>query len=326
MNKLNTIEHSKSQYKKLYSDVGRYIKMKLKARGIHDLIIAISKDDLRDKNILDIGCGLGRMSLLASKYAKNVVGIDHTKNAIDVANVLKSATYCKNVQFICTSLEDYKPEIQFDVVIISGTLEHIVNCEEMVSKIRTFIKKGGMLISDSPSEFNFRGVLHASLWKLFNFPMTLSDVNIITPKYMQYLAKTNGMKIEKSVGTLYSRAWGSAGESDLRQRMPNVIRDMGTKLKNVDINLEEYFNWLEQATVNFNKLLDSWIRMGVVKSIPKRKIKFMLNEKYINEKKLPLDLIREYMDPDFKVDPYYSEAEPYVNLSGNIIYFIRRVK
>ena len=79
----------------------------------------------------------------------------------------------------------------------------------ILGKISSLLKRNGTFVSDSPSEFNSRGLIHGSLWKLFDYPMTLSDVDIITPNKMENIFKKFGIQINKNcIGTLYSRAWG----------------------------------------------------------------------------------------------------------------------
>jgi len=321
---MNKLKKTKIKYENLYDNIEKYISIKLKARGIHDLIIHNIKSDLKNKNVLDVGCGLGRLSLLMAHYAKYVVGIDFTKNAIDIANHLKFCTDIDNVNFIYTSLEDYNPKEKFDVIVLSGTLEHLIECNNLVQKLSKMIKKNGILITDSPSEFNFRGTFHASLWKLFNFPMTLSDVQIITPTYMSNLAKKNRFHIERKVGTLYSRAWGKAGIEDLKVRMKNVVADVRHQIKKIKVTFPDYYRWLDEANVEFEKLLQIWKSQKILKVIPARRKNFKINKNYLKINNLPIDRIYEYLSPDFSIDPLYSEKEPYINFSGNIIYFLRK--
>src|SRR5437773_3729041 len=42
--------------------------------------------DIENKRILDLGCGTGRLSLLLAKRAKEVVGLDISKNSVAIAN------------------------------------------------------------------------------------------------------------------------------------------------------------------------------------------------------------------------------------------------
>jgi hypothetical protein len=154
--------------------------------------------------------------------------------------------------------------------------------------------------------------------------MTLSDVQIVTPTYMNTLAKKNRFKIERKVGTLYSRAWGNAGREDLKIRMKNVIKDVSKQLSSVKISFPAYFEWLDQASIEFEKLLEIWKSQKILKTIPARRKNFKINKNYLKLNNLPIQRICEYLSPDFSIDPLYSEIDPYTNFSGNIIYFLRK--
>ena len=48
---MNELKKSKIKYENLYDNIGKYISIKLKARGIHDLIIHNIKSDLKNKKV-----------------------------------------------------------------------------------------------------------------------------------------------------------------------------------------------------------------------------------------------------------------------------------
>ena len=224
-----SMEESKKTYDALFANIKYYIETKLKARGIHDLISDIYREKIKNSDVLDIGCGLGRFSFISAKSAKHVVGLDMTEKAISCAKVMQNALNINNIDFILSTIEDFQTDKKFDFILLSGTLEHIIDVDNFFEKIRTLMKPSSIFITDSPSEFNFRGIFHASLWKLFNFPMTLSDVRIVTPKFINEMCERYDLKLERTVGTLYSRGWGNAAEKDLKERIPNVLKDIEEK-------------------------------------------------------------------------------------------------
>ena len=322
-----SIKESQKTYNALFEDIDYYIKTKLKARGIHDLIIDIYSNKIKNRDVLDIGCGLGRFSFISSKKARKVVGLDMTENAITCANVIKKSLNINNIDFTLSTIEDFKTDKKFDFIMLSGTLEHIINVDKFFEKIKTLLKPSGVFITDSPSEFNFRGVFHASLWKLFNFPMTLTDVRIVTPQFIKDMCEKNDMKLKKTVGTLYSRGWGSAAITDLTQRMPNVLKDVKNQTSKIKISLDNYYGWLEEAGVVFQQLLMTWEQMKLISKISdKRSFDFYLNKKILRENNLPVESIKEYLSPDFSIDPFYSDNKEISLLGGNIIYEIYNKK
>ncbi len=82
----------------------------------------ISKNDI----ILDLGCHEGDMSFIISEQAKEVIGIDYNKNAIEIA---KQKYKKNNLTFIHgEALEFLKTnKKKFDILILSHILEHLDN-------------------------------------------------------------------------------------------------------------------------------------------------------------------------------------------------------
>ena len=67
---------------------------------LYDLAIEfanISKDDL----VIDLYCGTGTIGLLASRYAKKVIGVEIVEQAIEDAKVNARNNHVDNIEFIC---------------------------------------------------------------------------------------------------------------------------------------------------------------------------------------------------------------------------------
>ena len=324
LNKKN-IKESKKVYQQIFSDSSWYVNSKLKARGIHDVVANEFESKIRNKTILDIGCGYGRFSFIVSPIAKKVIGLDMMPDAVKVANdIKKSISTAKNIDFICETVENFNYSEKFDFIFLSGTLEHIINPDQVLTKISSLIKKNGTFVTDSPSEYNIRGTVHATLWKLFEFPVTLSDVRIITPKYMNQLFKKYKFKQNNHIiGTLFSRGWGKALYADLSKRIPKIIEDV-KKVKKIDVSdkmIMNYFEWLKESETYIPKIYENWIKNKYLKKIqPFRNRNYMINKKLFTSNKISLEDAVNYMKPDFKIDPYYSTVEFVSHCSGNIIY------
>lgn len=73
----------------------------------------ISKDDM----VLDLYCGTGTIGIIASKYAKKVIGIELNQEAIDDANLNKELNKISNIEFYAGDVgkilhkKQYKPDI-----------------------------------------------------------------------------------------------------------------------------------------------------------------------------------------------------------------------
>lgn len=101
--------------------------------------------DFNEKAVLDLGCGYGWHCFWAVENgAKSAIGVDISERMLEVANEKNNYD---NVEFICKPIEDisFKPE-SFDVVISSLAFHYIKSFEDIVVKITSCLKKGGVLV------------------------------------------------------------------------------------------------------------------------------------------------------------------------------------
>lgn len=98
--------------------------------------------DFKDKRVLDLGCGFGWHCIYAaSNGARSVVGVDISKKMLEVA---KSKTDSELIKYICMPMEDIDfEEDSFDVVISSLALHYVKSFEDVLSKIKKCLVKGG---------------------------------------------------------------------------------------------------------------------------------------------------------------------------------------
>lgn len=114
---------------------------------------AIVKDLVIGKNILDIACGEGYGSNILSSYAKNVVGIDISDEAINHA---KKKYKKHNLQFKQGSATFIDlPDTSIDIIISFETIEHLKEHDEMLQQFKKVLKRDGILIISSPDKKNY---------------------------------------------------------------------------------------------------------------------------------------------------------------------------
>lgn len=79
--------------------------------------------DSKDKNILDLYCGIGVISIIISNNKRNIIGVDIVDSAIKDANINKEINNVKNVKFIREDVSNVLPVIKkankhLDVIIL----------------------------------------------------------------------------------------------------------------------------------------------------------------------------------------------------------------
>ena len=106
---------------------------------------------IRDKNVLELGCGCGAISRYLGEVAKNVVAVEGSVNRGKVA-----AERCRdlpNVNVVIDLIQDLEFEEQFDVVTLIGVLEYsqiYVDSDDpighVIQKAKQYLKPNGILI------------------------------------------------------------------------------------------------------------------------------------------------------------------------------------
>ncbi len=75
------------------------------------------------KTILDLGCGSGMHSIQFAKMGYAVTGVDLSPGMIERAR--SSADNMKNVQFVCSAMDEYSPEEPFDAIWACSSLHNM---------------------------------------------------------------------------------------------------------------------------------------------------------------------------------------------------------
>lgn len=119
-----------------------------------DWIVA-QADGARD--ILDIGCSQGIVSLVLGEKADTVLGIDIQPEAIEFAENLKHTQYphlAEKVTFQCVDFMNYETDRKYDCIMITEVLEHLQKPAEFVAKAATLLKESGKLVVSVPFGVN----------------------------------------------------------------------------------------------------------------------------------------------------------------------------
>lgn len=135
-----------------------YKKLESHFRNIFQKRVNIVKKYKSDKGIvLDIGCSNGTMLDIFQKEGWETWGVEPSENAeyaIDKGHKVLQSTFEK-----VKITPDY-----FDVIILNHTLEHLDNPLEVLTKINTLLKKGGIVLVDVPNFGSLLSELSREHW------------------------------------------------------------------------------------------------------------------------------------------------------------------
>ncbi len=99
----------------------------------------------KSRRILDIGCSTGGLlSVLKSAGYTNVFGIDPSSSCVAAAKELYQVSASVH------NISNYVPEKKFDVVVLCAVLEHLVDFEGSLQKIRALLNDDGLFVVEVP--------------------------------------------------------------------------------------------------------------------------------------------------------------------------------
>jgi 2-polyprenyl-6-hydroxyphenyl methylase/3-demethylubiquinone-9 3-methyltransferase len=159
---------------------------------------------LENIKILDIGCGGGLLSEPFKRLGAEIVGIDASTKNINVAK-LHAKKNNLNIKYHCTSPENFKTDIKFDVILNMEIIEHVEDVDFFLKSCAKLLRKNGIMFVATLNK-TLKSYLFAIIgaeyilrwlpigtheWEKFVKPKDLID---ILKKYNFELSSLDGMK------------------------------------------------------------------------------------------------------------------------------------
>ena len=123
-----------------------------------------------NKNVLEVGCGTGQLSIYFSLGTNNnVVGLDPTIESLQLASKFTKDNKIENISFVNADIfEDVLKDEFFDFIWCNGVLHHTDNPYEAFRCIIPNLKKGGYIFVGLYNKFGrFRTKFRKYIYKLF---------------------------------------------------------------------------------------------------------------------------------------------------------------
>lgn len=150
VNFINRIKKSKGNEKKVFE-------YRLTAPWHRIAIEFLNNLKLKNKKVLEIGCGYGSLSVYMAKKGAKVTGIDLSSEAIKISKRNASLNNQK-ITLKQASGEDLPfKDKSFDLVVCCETLEHIPNYKKAIDEIIRVIESSGKIIITAPNSLNPKG-------------------------------------------------------------------------------------------------------------------------------------------------------------------------
>ena len=182
----------------------------VRLRYIKDTIIKkfgnrSEKLPLKDIKILDIGCGGGLLSEPLSRLGAIVTGIDASDRNIKIAKIhLKKSKL--DIDYYCSSPEDFVAKEKFDVVLNMEIVEHVDNVDFFLLKSSELLKKNGLMYIATLNKtlksyiFAIVGAEYILKW----LPIGTHDWNkFIKPDDLINICKNNSLNLNNLIGVKF---------------------------------------------------------------------------------------------------------------------------
>ena len=232
-------------YNKVYiKGEKKHFTIKRESVSLSEIKEVLKQISWKGKTVLDVGCGTGLFAYSAAKKGANVLGIDFSSEAIQIA---ESQYIHKNLKFQSIDVNEIKEK--FDVIVSNGTLEHMDDPLKTLKLFKKHLTKNGCIITTSPNWSNPRGYMLMPLLLLFNAPITLADLHYFTPIDFKNFSK----KLEMSLSwKTFDKSWshGDILIEDFKKRLPNVLRD--SNLPNNKKNVDLLIKWIQNNIIKLN--------------------------------------------------------------------------
>lgn len=141
------------------------------AEGHHLVIVDTLAKNGINKDVLEVGTGIGNLCSILQERGILCKGIDLSPELIEVAKNRGLSVEQKNIY-------DIEGEGIYSAIVMSHVFEHICDPEEMLKCIHKLLKNDGLFISAQPT---------ASMTNFFNKLLRANNPNSISPFGIAYL-------------------------------------------------------------------------------------------------------------------------------------------
>ena len=172
------------------------------------------RSSVKDKKVLDVGCGGGILAEALSELGANVTGIDASENTIGVAKS-HSRSVGSNVVYIQNTVEEFissHPNEKFDVITCLEMLEHVPSPNEIIKSCSNLLKDDGNIffstINRNPRSYLFAVIGAEYILNLL--PKGTHDYEkFIKPSELAKWIREAGLNSKETIGLSYNPITGN---------------------------------------------------------------------------------------------------------------------
>ncbi|GAA6769078.1 class I SAM-dependent methyltransferase [Flavobacterium sp. CGRL1] len=184
----------------------------VKSIALKNKLNLINSEQSQKGKILDIGAGTGDFLLTAKNDGWNVIGIEPSDRAKNIAKQ-KGISFAEET----ASLENNS----FDVITMWHVLEHVPNLELQIQELKRLLKPTGTLIVAVPNFKSFDAEHYGEFWAAFDVPIHFWH---FSKKAIKSLFEKVDMKLEKVLPMKFDSFYVSLLSEKYKTGKMNFVR------------------------------------------------------------------------------------------------------
>ncbi len=170
------------------------------------ILSQFKENNVKNLDIIDLGCGGGLICEPLSRLGANVSGVDFVEQNIEAAKIHSKNKGLK-INYLCKDIERINLSQKYDAIIIFEVLEHLDNWNKFLLKLKKNLKQNGKIIISTINRniISKYSVVFAAENILKWIPKGTHDYNkFIKPEEILNFVKNNKMRMINTKGLVYN--------------------------------------------------------------------------------------------------------------------------
>ncbi|MBI4697985.1 MAG: class I SAM-dependent methyltransferase [Nitrospirae bacterium] len=141
---------------------------------------------LRGQKILDIGCFTGDLLLLLQEKGADVYGIELQPDAVAIANTMLPGRI-----FMSDVYEDNFPQEQYDIITLTGVIEHLIDPVGLIQRVFELLTPGGFILLQTPNSGSFIARIMGKYWPPY---APVEHIHLFSRRSMRMVLEKSGFR------------------------------------------------------------------------------------------------------------------------------------
>ena len=144
---------------------------------LRTLLIKLNLPSIRNKKIIDVGCGNGELSL---PFVNNnqITFVDFSEKMLEIVKLKIPYNFIGNTTLININIDQLDSNNKFDYIFAIGLLAHVESVESTFNSLSGLLAENGILVIQFTNRHNFSFKIISLLSKIKSFFRRSNNLNL----------------------------------------------------------------------------------------------------------------------------------------------------